>query len=98
MTAEEIRAGILDPKKLPLPEKPVVTDIRVVPIQDHTGQDALEVWVIVDEATTRADRTVDNRRAIRRAIRDALLAAGIDLFPYLHLATWSELREAEIKL
>ena len=62
-TVEEIREKILDPKELP--ERPKVVDIRVSHIQDHTGEDALEVWAILDEATTDEERTVDNRRAVQ---------------------------------
>jgi len=98
MTVEEIREKVLDPKKLPLPEKPIVLDIRLQRFEDHTGEDALDVWAIVDETTTRADRTVDNRRAIQHAVRNALRAAGIEWFPILHLVTLSDVKEAGIKL
>jgi hypothetical protein len=89
---------ILDPAKLPLPERPVVREIRVLPYQDHTGADALEVWVILDESTTRADRTVDNVQAIRQAVSDTLLADEIEEFPYIHLATLAELEEVGLKI
>jgi hypothetical protein len=87
-------AELLDPKKLPLPSKPKVLDIRVYPYVDHLGDDALEIWVILDDSTTRKDRSVANRRVITRAISDTLLKAGIDWFPYIQMATPSELKQA----
>lgn len=98
MKVAEIRKNILDPKKLPLPEKPIVTDIKVLPYVDHHGIDSLEIWVLLDDSTTRADRSVENRRVISRAIDDALLAAGIDLFPYIRMATPTNLKEAGMEL
>src|SRR5579862_7003938 len=94
---EEIRKNLLDPKKLPLPPKPIVTDIKVFPYIDHHGIDSLEVWVILDDSTTQEDRSVDNRQAISNAIDDALLGAGIDLFPYTRMLTPSDMKEAGIE-
>jgi hypothetical protein len=94
----EAAKKLLDPKKLPLPEKPKVVDIRVRPYVDHTGEDALEVWIILAEGTTSADWNVDNIRAIRRAISDALLSAGIEEFPYTRFGTRSEIEEAGIEV
>ena len=98
MKVEDIRANILDPKKLRLPAKPKVIDIKVFPYVDHLGTDALRIWVILDDSTTREDRSVDNRRAIRRAIDEALLKAGIELFPYTRMLTPSDMKEAGIEL
>jgi hypothetical protein len=98
MKVEDIRETILDPKKLPLPPKPKVIDIKVFPYVDHSGEDALRVWILLDDTTTRADRAPRNLNAIHLAIADALLAAGIRLFPYTRMATPSDLKEAEIEL
>ena len=94
----EAAKKLLDPKKLSLPEKPEVVDLRVRPYEDHLGYDALEIWVILAEGTTRADRNVRNLDVIRRAIRDTLLAAGIEEFPYIHMATQSELQEVGLEV
>jgi hypothetical protein len=98
MKLEEKAIQVLDPKKLSLPEKPKVVEIRVKPYVDHLGDDALEVWVILAEGTTRKDRDPQNTLAIRRTIGDALLDAGIDLFPYSHLVMRSELEEAGMEV
>src|SRR5947209_20459098 len=98
MKVEDIRKKILDPKKLPLPKKPKVTDIKVFPYEDHTGEEALRVWVILDDSTTREDCDPNDLNAIDQAIHEALLTAGINLFPYTMMITPSELKEAEIEL
>ena len=98
MTAQEIRDKILDPTKLPLPKKPIVTDIKVFPYVDHHGIDSLRVWILLDDSTTRADRNADNLIAIRSTISNALLAAGIELFPYIRMVTPSDIKEAGIIL
>ena len=94
----EAARKLLDPKKLPLPEKPKVVEIHVSPYVDHVGENSLRVWVILAEGTTRADRTVQNIRAIRRAISDALLNAGIEEFPYTRFGMRSEIEEAGIEI
>ena len=87
---------LLDLKKLPLPEKPKVVELRIRPYEDHLGYDSLEIRVVLAEGTTRADRNVRNLDVIRDAIHDALLHAGIEEFPYIRMATQSELDEAGI--
>src|SRR5262249_58996522 len=94
----ETAKKLLDPKKLPLPEKPKVVDLVVRPYVDHMGENSLRVWVILAEGTTQADRTVPGIRAIRRAIHDALLNAGIEEFPYLRFGMRSEIEEAGIEI
>jgi hypothetical protein len=98
MKVEDIRANILDPKKLRLPPKPKVIDLKVSPYVDHHGDDALWIYIILDDATTRAERTGPNLNRIDRAISEALIAAGIDLFPYTLTVTPSDLKEAKIEL
>src|SRR2546430_4500879 len=98
MKVEDIRKKVLNLKKLRLPAKPKVIDLKVSPYTDHHGDDALWIYVILDDATTRAERTGANLREINRAIRDALIAAEIDLFPYTRTVTPSDLKEAEIEL
>jgi hypothetical protein len=94
---EQVRE-LLDFKKLPFPPRPKVIDLKVDPYIDSLGDEALEIWVLLDEDTTEADWSVANLRAIRRPISDALLNAGIDWFPYTHIATMADLQEAGIEL
>jgi len=83
---------MLDPKRLALPPTPKVCEIRVEPYEEWSdGQDALRVRVILDEATEDAKRSWKALKPIDEAIRDTLLAADIDLFPYIEFFKVSEL-------
>jgi hypothetical protein len=83
---------VLDLRALNLPTRPKVDELHWERIVDSLGDDALEVWLILDDATGPEDLK-GTRTPIQRAIHDALLNAGIDLFPYLRLATHAELAE-----
>ena len=89
---------ILAPRSLPLPEKPKVVEILHEPYIDHLGDDALWIRVVFAEGTTGEHRNPGALREINFAIADALLEAGIDLFPYVRYATKSELEEAGIEI
>ncbi len=86
-------AGELDRRALCLPDRPKVDEIRWERYVDSLGDDALRVWIILDDAT-RAEELHGARAPIRQAVRGALQGAGIDLFPYLRLVTHAELAEA----
>jgi len=89
---------LLDLKRLALPPRPKVIDLKVEPYVDHHGVDSLRVWVVLDDATTSQDRTGRNLLAIDMAINDALIRAGIDWFPYTRILTPSDMKEAGITL
>lgn len=86
---------LLDLRTLNLPAKPKVDEIRWERYVDSLGEDALQVWVILDDAT-RLEDLKGARTPIQRAVHDALLQAGIDLFPYLRLVTHAELAETTV--
>jgi hypothetical protein len=86
----KVRAA-LSLKKVKLPPRPRVLAIEAEDYVDWTGDEALRVWVVIDEKTT--DAEVQNGKAIselKGAIHDSLLAQGITLFPYIRLAKPSE--------
>jgi hypothetical protein len=98
MTEEQVIAKLLNLKALKLPPEAKVVDIRWNLYVDHAGEDALEVWVILDELTTPETHGWKVLRPVERAIRDSLLAAGIKRFPYTHYSRQSEVDRAEIKV
>ena len=49
-------AGALDLRKLRLPSRPKVEELRVEPYLDSTGDKALRVWVVFAEDTPDEDR------------------------------------------
>jgi hypothetical protein len=82
----------LDLQRLSLPPRPKVDEIRWEPYVDSLGEDALRVWITLSD-DTRDEDLRGTRSPIQRAIHDALLREGIDLFPYLRFATHAELAE-----
>ena len=78
-------------KNLALPPKPRVLAIEAEDYVDWTGDEALRIWVTIDENTT--DEELLNGAAIiqlKGAIHDSLLKKGITLFPYVRIAKPSE--------
>jgi hypothetical protein len=83
---------LLHPASLSLPRSPRVVEIRHEPYTDWAGDEAMRVWVVLSDDTTDAQRRWARLAPIDGAIRDALLAAGVTLFPYITFRTRSEFR------
>lgn len=94
MAIAEKARRLLDLKTLRLPAKPHVLELTVEDYVDWTGDDALRVDVVIDEATTDEELGEDTFR-MKRAISACLLAEGIEEFPYIFIAKPSELAEVE---
>lgn len=86
----------LDVSTLSLPARPRVVEIRHQPYVDSLGDDALKVWVVLSEDTPEGDWSAEWINPLDRAIRDALLSSGIELFPYIQYVTAAELEQAGI--
>ena len=71
---------------------PKVRRLEVREHVDHTGEDSLRIWAILDDA--RDEKLVTGRWGLEfdSAIHDSLLSHGIDLFPYISIARESEWR------
>jgi hypothetical protein len=95
MTVVEKARIALDPKKLKLPPRPKIDDIQVEEYADWEGEDALRVQVILAEDTTDDDLTGESAIDLKSAIHDALLAQGIEEFPYVFVAKRSELESLD---
>jgi hypothetical protein len=96
MSQEEVIARVLDLKSLKLPPRPKVVAIRHRPYIDSVGDQAVRVWVILEEGTPSDGPLWTELEPIERAIRDNLRKAGVEWFPYIHYATRSELTEAGV--
>lgn len=85
LSDDTIRESLRD-LRLPLP----VTDIELEDYVDADGEDALRVWVILDERTE--DRSLSGPAVIqlKAAIRDRLAELGVRVFPYVFLTKVSE--------
>ena len=76
-----------------LPDRPKILDIMSTLHIDSTGDDPLRVWVILDDDTKEDERPRAATKSIERAIREALTAEDIALFPYVRYRTKSEYDE-----
>ena len=76
-----------------LPRDPKVVDIRVEDYVDTDGEDALRVWVILDESVDVENVSGDDVMAVKRKIHDRILDLGVELWPYIHMAKQSEFDE-----
>jgi hypothetical protein len=93
MTQDEVIAKVLDPKALKRLPKSPVADVRWYPHTNRMGEPSLMVWVILKESLPDEEINYALVEPVVRAIRDGLLAAGVQLFPYLRYAKQSELDE-----
>ena len=75
---------------LPLPANPRIEQIEAEYYVDHTGEDSLQVWVILSDDTRDEELTGKNVMQIKAAIRESLLNHGIRLFPYADLILRSD--------
>lgn len=84
-THDSVREALRD-LQLPLPTVAVEVEDYV----DSGGEDALRLWIILDERTE--DRSLSGPAVVRSKamIRDRLLRHGITTFPYIFLTKASE--------
>jgi hypothetical protein len=86
-------AEVLDVQRLHLPARPKVLELRYRPVEDWSGDDALNITIVVDESTPDIDRIEpDKTRAVKQVITSALFEAEIDRIPYYRFRKPSELK------
>jgi cytidylate kinase len=93
MTVDQKIREALRIKELKLPRNPKVVDVRIEDYVDTSGEDALRVWVVLDEKVRVEKITGREVIDLKMAIRDWIREQGIELWPYLHLVKQSELDE-----
>jgi hypothetical protein len=69
-------------ESLRLPASPRVAEIHVEETEDSTGDDALEVYVVLADDVTDEASTWEHVAPIEAAIREAIRDAGESRFPY----------------
>jgi hypothetical protein len=81
-TIRKVQEGLrLSKLKSKLPRSPKVVDIRVEDYVDTSGEDALRVWVIIDEDVDVERVDGNDVTAVRRAIHDRVRELGVDRWP-----------------
>jgi len=73
-------------ENLELPQRPVIDDIKADYIEDSSGEDSLEVWVILSDSASDEDLTGESVVKIKSVISESLLKSGVDLFPYIRFS------------
>ena len=76
-------------------KRPRVVDIQHEAYVDHLGDDELQVFVILSDDTTTADRKWDKLHPIREVIREALREVREERFPYVRFLTRREFKETQ---
>jgi hypothetical protein len=93
---DRIRAALtLDALRPRLPPTPRVVEIRHELSTDSTGDPAVFVWIILDDATSRSGWSRDHLEPIEDAVRAALADREIELWPYIRFRSFSEQRQLE---
>jgi|SRR5690625_2112796 len=82
--------NLLAPDALNLPERPKVASIEVKEGIDSIGEEALRVFVVLEESETDEMRRWKNVAPIHRIIHQKLLSHGIRLWPYVRFVKESE--------
>lgn len=77
---------ILDLARLNLPEEPKVQDVLIEEDVDHTGEDSLQVTVVLPNGTPDAHLSGENVIELKFAIREAIRALGDPRFAYISFA------------
>jgi hypothetical protein len=84
---------ILDVRKLPLPAEPRVVDLKYETYVDSIGDDALRIWVILEDDTPSEQRSWAKVAPIEEAIHEALLKEDVRLWPYVDFRTRIEFED-----
>lgn len=95
MPVDEKTREALDLNSLTLPASPPVTRVEVEEYTDSSGEPALRVLVVLDEATDISKVSGEDVGELKFAIMESLQQHGVTLFPYIFLAKPSELAETD---
>ena len=102
ITMDELVKSALDTARRSFPASPRVVDVKHQLGTDATGDNAVRVWVVLDDATPKAQLRHTNFQPIadqiRGAIRKALLEGTqfqLELLPYVYFRLKSEQDEID---
>lgn len=95
MPDEATIEAALKKEKLDLPDRPVVEIIEADYYEDSSGEDSLEVWVVLSDSTRDEELTGESVVQIKSTISESLLNNGVKLFPYIRLVKRSDYETEE---
>ncbi len=73
-----------------LPPTPRIDRVEVSPYEDMRGEEALRVWVILDEGVSDREIETADYWTIEERMTSKLRAEGVDLFPYFSFVRESD--------
>jgi len=76
--------------RLRLPRTPKVVSVRCNLMVDSIGDDAIDVWVLVDDSTPDEGLSWDRVQPIHEEIHRALREAEVELWPYIKFRRQAE--------
>jgi len=85
MTLDQTTKQALAIENLSLPASPRIATIHAHTYEDSSGEESLEIWVILSDSTSDDDLTGENVMQIKSAIRESLINSGIQHFPYVRM-------------
>jgi hypothetical protein len=89
--SQEELSEALSPQRLQLPSAPVVREVKISDYEDSTGEEALEIYLVLDPATRDEEREWVRLEPIYEKIRDGLRERGEVRYPYISAGTPEEL-------
>ena len=78
---------VLSLRRLRFPDHPRVVDIKFEEYEDSSGENSLDIYVVLDDATPEAEWDWAHVQPVYETIRTALHEAGESRFPYFTIGT-----------
>ena len=72
-----------------------VADLRYMLFVDHSGEDAIRMWVVLKEGTPEKNWEYERTKALRKRIEEMLERKGITRYPIILLRSESEQAEVD---
>jgi hypothetical protein len=60
-----------------------VADLRYILLVDHTGADAIRMWVVLKDGTSEKNWEYERTKAIREKIKETLERQGVTRYPFI---------------
>lgn len=87
---DKVLKRTLNLKRLKLPKTPPIVELRYEVGVDWSGDDAVWIWTIVDDATPRGEWTYVKLKPVYERIREAVRSTGLEILPYVRVRTRAE--------
>jgi len=84
-------------ENLDLPKRPIIEEVRADYIEDSSGEDSLEIWVVLSDSTDDDELTGEVVVQIKSAISESLQKNQIDLFPYIRFIKHADYHSGETR-